>query len=147
MMEKGSEMSVLSLVELLNALQVLEKKITVALMYSGLRVPQFRLLEQLDACGEATVTEISIRMKITRATASVMVNELVRAGIVGTLENPSDRRSFHVRLTELGRNKLQVARSDMAVMQDKISRQFSGETLQHLNAFAHQMLHPRERRN
>lgn len=140
-------MSVLKVVELLSALQVFEKKITVALMYSGLRVPQFRLLELLDACGEATVTEMSKRMNITRATASVMINELVRSGIAVTVENPSDRRSFHIRLTELGRNKLHVARSDMAVMQDKISKRYPEETLQHLNVFAQQMLQGREPRD
>ncbi len=139
----GKKMSEMSLVELINALQVLEKKITVALMYSGLRVPQFRLLEQLDASGDATVTEMSKRLNITRATASVMINELIRTGIVRTVENPIDRRSFHIHLTELGRNKLHVARSDMAVMQDKISRRLPAETLNHLNEFSRLILYPK----
>jgi len=137
-------MSLLMVVDLLKAVQVFEKKMTVALMYSGLRMPQFRLLDLLDECEEATVTEMSKRMGVTRATASVMINELVRAGIVAVDENPSDRRSFHIRLTELGRNKLTVARSDMTVMQDKISRKYSQETIRVLNEFAHKMLHPKE---
>lgn len=137
-------MSGLNLIDLLKAVQVFEKKITVALMYSGLRMPQFRLLDLLDECGAATVTEMSKKMKVTRATASVMINELIRSGIVAVDDNPSDRRSFHIRLTELGRNKLAVARSDMAVMQDKISRKYSAETLRVLNEFAHKMLHPKE---
>lgn len=137
-------MSVLDVMELLKAVQVLEKKITVALMYSGLRVPQFRLLDLIDQCEEATVTVMSKRMGVTRASTSVMINELIRAGIVAVDENPTDRRSFHLRLTELGRNKLTVARSDMAVMQNKISGRHSEETLQVLMDFAHKMLYPRE---
>lgn len=137
-------MSTLKLIDLMNALQLLEKKTAVALMYSGLRVPQFRILEMLDACGEATVTEMSKRMNVTRATASVMINELIRAGIVATVENPSDRRSFHINLTELGRNKLNVARSDMGVMQSKISKRYSAETIRHLNEFAQLMLGQKE---
>lgn len=137
-------MSVLDVIELLKAVQVLEKKITVALMYSGLRVPQFRLLDLIDQCEEATVTVMSKRMGVTRASTSVMINELIRAGIVAVDENPTDRRSFHLRLTELGRNKLTVARSDMAVMQNKISGRYSEETLQVLMDFAHKMLYPRE---
>ncbi len=137
-------MSTLKLIDLMNALQLLEKKIAVALMYSGLRVPQFRILELLDACGEATVTEMSKRMNITRATASVMINELIKAGIVATVENPSDRRSFHINLTELGRNKLNVARSDMGVMQSKISKRYSAETIRQLNEFAQLMLGQKE---
>jgi DNA-binding MarR family transcriptional regulator len=124
-MEKGYVMSILNVVDLLKAVQVFEKKIAVALMYSGLRMPQFRLLDLLDNCEEATVTEMSKRMGVSRATTSVMINELVRAAVVSVGENPSDRRSFHIRLTEIGRNKLNVARSDMAVMQDKIASKYS----------------------
>ncbi len=83
-------------------------------------------------------------MNVTRATASVMINELIRAGIVATVENPSDRRSFHINLTELGRNKLNVARSDMGVMQSKISKRYSAETIRHLNEFAQLMLGQKE---
>ncbi len=137
-------MSVLDVIELLKALQVLEKKITVALMYSGLRVPQFRLLDLIEQCEEATVTVMSKRMGVTRASTSVMINELIRAGIVAVDENPTDRRSFHLRLTDLGRNKLTVARSDMAVMQNKIAGRYSEETLQALMDFAHKILYPRE---
>jgi len=130
----------LNVVDLLRALQVLEKRVAVALMYSGLRVPQFRLLSLLDAHGPATVTEMSAALEVTRATVSVMVNELIRGGVVVGEENPSDRRSFHLHLTELGRNKLKVARSDMAVMQQKISGDYSDETLQLLNDFASEVL-------
>ncbi len=137
-------MSVLDVIELLKAVQVLEKKITVALMYSGLRVPQFRLLDLIEQCEEATVTVMSKRMGVTRASTSVMINELIRAGIVAVDENPTDRRSFHLRLTDLGRNKLTVARSDMAVMQNKIAGRYSEETLQALMDFAHKILYPRE---
>jgi DNA-binding MarR family transcriptional regulator len=133
-------MSELNVVDLLRALQVMEKKISVALMYSGLRIPQFRLLEYLDNHDSATVTEISSAMGVTRATISVMTNELIRSSVLITEDNPTDRRSFHLRLTELGRNKLNVARSDMAVMRKKISRNYSEETLKQLNAFARQVL-------
>jgi len=133
-------MSELNVVDLLRALQVLEKRIAVALMYSGLRIPQFRLLSLLDEKGPLTVTEISSTLDVTRATISVMVNELIRSGVLITEENPSDRRSFHLCLTDLGRNKLNVGRSDMAVMQQKISKNYSGEMLQMLNDFSRQVL-------
>lgn len=129
-------MEQLEVVELLRALQILERNASVALMYSGLRVPQFRLLVSLEEMGQATVTEMSARLHVTRATASVMINELIRSGIVAVLDNPVDRRSFHIQLTENGRNKLHVARSDLAVMQEKLSRRLTPETVAVLNAFA-----------
>lgn len=129
-------MEQLNVVELLRALQTLERNASVALMYSGLRVPQFRLLVMLAEMGQATVTEMSERLHVTRATASVTINELIRSGIVAVLENPFDRRSFHIRLTENGANKLHVARSDLAVMQEKLSRRLAPSTVAVLNEFS-----------
>ena len=75
---------------------------TVALMYSGLRIPQFRLLDLLAQAGRATVTEMSEKLHVTRATASVMINELIKAGLVTMAENIADRRSFHIYIAEPG---------------------------------------------
>jgi DNA-binding MarR family transcriptional regulator len=129
-------MEYLDVVRLLKAAQALERNVTVALMYSGLRVPQFRLLDVLADAGQATVTEMSDKLRITRATASVMINELIRLGIIVMVENPADRRSFYIRLTEMGVNKLTVARNDLAVFQDKVSKRYSTEAIRVLNEFA-----------
>lgn len=130
----------LDVVGLLNATQQLERNVAISLMYSGLRLAQFRLLDLIAASKDATVTEASRRMNITRATASVMINELIRTGVLAVVENPSDRRSFHVRLTELGMNKLNVARSDLSVLMDTLSTRYSVETIRALNGFARLML-------
>ena len=129
-------MAQLNVSELLRALQVLERNVSVALMYSGLRIPQFRLLELLSEYGQQTVTGVSKQLHITRATASVQINELIRIGVIAVVDNDHDRRSFHVQLTELGINKLKVARSDLSVMQEKLSCQYDAETLQALNRFS-----------
>jgi DNA-binding MarR family transcriptional regulator len=136
-------MQQLQVSDLLRAMQILERNVSVTLMYSGLRPPQFRLLTLLSEQGQATVTEVSQQLHITRATASVQINELIQAGIVAVVENEQDRRSFHVRLTELGLNKLKVARNDLAVMQQKLNRHFSPQTIAALNAFAAAMLQQR----
>jgi DNA-binding MarR family transcriptional regulator len=129
-------MEQLDVIGLMRVLQTLERNMSVALMYSGLRIPQFRLLDLLDSLGRATVTELSQKLHITRATASVMINELLAAGIVATVEHQSDRRSFHVHLTELGSDKLAVGRKDVQVYLNKISARYPAETVRSLNAFA-----------
>ena len=108
-------MGQLDVIALLKAVQILERNVNVTLMYSGLRVPQFRLLDAVAEAGQATVTEMSVALNITRATASVMVNDLIRSGSVAAVDNHSDRRSFYVRLTEAGLHRLQSARSDLSV--------------------------------
>jgi DNA-binding MarR family transcriptional regulator len=136
-------MAQLNVSDLLRVLQILERNVSVTLMYSGLRIPQFRLLELISEQGQLTVTEVSRELHITRATASVQINELIRAGIIAMVENETDRRSFHVHITELGRNKLNVARSDLGVMKQKLSGQYTEETINALNAFAADSLQQR----
>lgn len=128
-------MEQLDVVALIKAAQTLERNANVALMYSGLRLPQFRLLDTLAASGQATVSEMSERLSISRATASVLINELIRNGSIAVVENPSDRRSFHIRLTDHGMEKLQVARSDLAVLIDKLSKRHPEDTVRLLNGF------------
>jgi DNA-binding MarR family transcriptional regulator len=134
--EKSSGMELLDVVGLLRAVQILERNMSVALMYSGLRIPQFRLLNVLSQTGQATVTELSEKLHVTRATASVMVNELIRSGALAVVENPADRRSFHIRITDAGMHRLNVARSDVGVFVDKVSRRYSPTVIKILNEFA-----------
>jgi len=129
-------MEQLDVIGLMQALQALERNMSVALMYAGLRIPQFRLLDALERMGQATVTEMSQALHITRATASVLINELLAAGVVATVEHESDRRSFHVRLTELGMNKLSVGRKDINVYLSKVSAHYPPEMVSMLNLFA-----------
>lgn len=132
-------MEQLDVIALLHAAQMLERNVTVSLMYSGLRIWQYRLLEALSLTGQSTVTEMSKKLHVTRASASAMIAELINADIVAVVDNPSDRRSFHVRLTDLGRDKLNVARRDLGVLQSQISKQYPAEMLEMLNAFARLM--------
>ena len=134
--EQGGGMEHLDVIGLLRAAQVLERNMSVALMYSGLRIPQFRLLNLLAQAGQATVTEMSEKLHVTRATASVMINELIRSGALAVVENPADRRSFHIRITDAGMQKLNVARSDMGVFVDKVSGRYSPAAIKILNEFA-----------
>ena len=126
----------LDVVKLLKAAQTLERNISVSLMYSGLRVPQYRLLDVLAGMGRATVTEMSEKLNVRRATASVLINELIKSGIVEVTENASDRRSFHIRLTRMGTGKLEAARKDISVFREKLSQKYSPETIKTLNEFS-----------
>jgi DNA-binding MarR family transcriptional regulator len=126
----------LDVVKLLKAAQNLERNISVSLMYSGLRVPQYRLLDALAGMGQATVTEMSEKLSVRRATASVLINELIQSGIVEVTENNADRRSFHIRLTRMGAGKLEAARKDIAVFREKLSQKYPPEMIKMLNEFA-----------
>ncbi len=130
----------LDVVGLLVALRQLERNVSISLMYSGVRTTQYRLLDLIDGDDQATVTQLSRKLNITRASASVMINELIKDGVLRMEENPADRRSFHLQLTASGRNKLQVARADLSVLCDKLSKRYSEEMVRSLNRFAETVL-------
>ena len=129
-------MTQIRVMELLEATQMFERKLTLALMYSCLRLPQFRAMLFLEISGKITVSDLSRHLNVTRATVSVLVNELVKAGLVESLANSSDKRSYYIRLTESGLKRLTLAKSEVAMITESLSLDFCDETVQALNQFA-----------
>ena len=126
-------MESLRVIELLEATQTIEKKLNLALMYSGLRLPQFRAMLFLDKSGKITVSDLSRYLNVTRATMSVLINNLIKAKIVECISNPKDKRSFYIKLTESGQSRLKLAKSEVALVEENITRGFSAETIEILN--------------
>ena len=126
-------MESLHIIQLLEATQIFEKKLNLALMYSGLRIPQFRAMLFLEKSGKITVSDLSRYLNVTRATMSVLVNDLLKADIVESIKNPKDKRSFYLLLTESGVRRLELAKKEVNLVQEKISSEFTAETIQTLN--------------
>lgn len=133
-------MEQLQVLELLEATQQFEKKFNLALMYSGLRIPQFRTMIFLEKSGKITVSDLSRYMNVTRATMSVLVNQLLNASIVESINNISDKRSFYIKLTESGLRRLELAQKEVSLVENNISLSFSLETIKALNNFSREML-------
>ncbi len=131
----------LNVLEFLDGAHVIERRFALALMYTGLRIPQFRAMNFLSQSGRLTVSELSDKLGVTRASASNLVNELIKAGIATSQENESDKRSFYVSLTDSGKRRLVVARNDISIVQMSISRNFPESTIQQLNEFSELIKH------
>ena len=129
-------MEKLKVLELLDAVTAFEQKLNLALMYSALRLPQYRVMVFLEKAGKITVTDLSKQMNVTRATMSVLVNKLLKANIVEVIDNTSDKRSFYVRLTDSGLNRLEVARKDLGLVEESITEGISEEQVKLLNEFS-----------
>lgn len=129
-------MAKLNVLDLLDAVQAFEQKMSLALMYSALRLPQYRVMVFLEKAGKITVTDLSKQLNVTRATMSVLVNELLKAEIVESIKNSTDKRSFYVRLTESGQKRLAVARKDLRFVEESISEHFSEERIKEINEFS-----------
>lgn len=70
---------------------------------SGLTLPQMHTIEIIGALGEPRMKELAGAMGVSTGALTVLVDRLVRAGLVDRLQNPDDRRSIRVSLTEAGR--------------------------------------------
>ena len=126
-------MDTLHIIQLLEATQIFEKKLNMALMYSGLRIPQFRAMLFLEKSGKITVSDLSRYLNITRSTMSVLANELLNADIIENIKNPNDKRSFYMKLTESGQRRLVLARTEVELVQESISEGFPPEMITTLN--------------
>ena len=122
--------------ELLEAVQVFENKLNLALMYSGLRLPQFRAMMFMEKAGKITVSDLGRQQAISRATASVLVAGMTKAGIVESVANRADKRSFYIKLTESGLNRLQLAKNEVALVEESLSKHIPSETVHALNTLS-----------
>ncbi|MCI0554664.1 MAG: MarR family transcriptional regulator [Anaerolineae bacterium] len=74
---------------------------------TGLSMPQFSVMMQLHHRGNCAIGDISERFDITNAAASQLVDKLVQGGFIKRDEDPRDRRSKMLNLTDKGRDLIQ----------------------------------------
>jgi DNA-binding MarR family transcriptional regulator len=78
---------------------------------SLLSVPQFRALAFLDRSPGACLFHVADHLGVTRPTASVIVDRLVRRGLLARADDPRERRRIALTLTPKGTRLLDEARS------------------------------------
>ncbi len=77
---------------------------------AGLSVPRFRVLVFLGRHPGSSLTVIAEHLGVTGATASIMVERLVQAGLVTRKAHPEERRRVEVFLTPAGEELTRAAR-------------------------------------
>ncbi|MET0012663.1 MAG: MarR family transcriptional regulator [Sedimenticola sp.] len=133
-------MATLRILELLEASQSIEKKLNLALVYSRLRLPQFRTLLLLEKAGKMTVSDLSRCLNVTRATMSVLVNQLVENDLLEMVKHKRDKRSFFLQLSEKGRARLKLAQHELELVMDRLDLDLEDEKIEILNAFSREVL-------
>lgn len=74
---------------------------------TGITLPQMHTLEVLGSAGNMRMKELADKMSVTTGSLTVLVDKLVRAGLVAREPNIHDRRSIIVRLTVEGEELFQ----------------------------------------
>lgn len=74
----------------------------------GLTMPQFTVLEVLYSKGDLTVKEIISKVLSSGGSMTVVVRNLEEQGLVYRRENPDDRRSYLISISDAGRRLMDV---------------------------------------
>lgn len=91
---------------LLGVMRSLEKPLAKHVLAENLTVTQFAVLEMLLHKGELTVNEIIEGVFSTSGNISVVIDNLIKAGLLEKKLNPNDGRSRLIDLTPQGRDKI-----------------------------------------
>ena len=67
---------------------------------SKLTISQFQYIDAIYELGEPAITEIAHRLNITKASVTTGIHKLVNMGYVIKTQSNTDKRVFHVSLTE-----------------------------------------------
>jgi len=74
-------------------------------------VPQLRALGLVHRHPGASLTDVAVHLGVTPATASVLVDRLVRGGLLHRDSHPHERRRIRLSLTREGSQHLRTARA------------------------------------
>ena len=115
--------------ELLDAFYSLENQLSVLLMESALTIPRFRVMTFIENYENATLSDVSAALKITNATASVLVKELLKADLILYKKNPDDARSKYIELTSNGRDRYFIAKDSLQKLYKKLTARMSAKSV------------------
>jgi DNA-binding MarR family transcriptional regulator len=71
--------------------------------FARLTIAQLQYIDAIHQLGEPTITEIAVRLNITKASVTAGVNKLVSLGYAVKTPSSMDRRALQVSLTAAGR--------------------------------------------
>lgn len=105
--EKGAAYSRLS--TYITTVVTVNKVIADALKSSGLSVPEFRILFELESRGSVSGTQIGTALDMKPSFVTATTDDLAARELVSKLKNSSDRRVATVSLTSTGRELVHAA--------------------------------------
>ena len=92
------------------------------------------LLRNLKTLGPRTVPELAAMRPVSRQHIQMLVNELLRDGLVVLADNPAHRRSKHVRITAKGKAALAAMEAREAPLVKDLAGRFSRRDLARLDS-------------
>jgi DNA-binding MarR family transcriptional regulator len=100
------DLSLIALRRVLRATELFNRELAQSV---GLTATQFRVLQIVAEKDHCTATEISLRMHISQATVTSLVDKLVNKKMVVRKRSDTDRRQTDIFATDMGRTAIEQA--------------------------------------
>ena len=110
--------SLIALRRILRATDLFDREIK---QTAGITPVQFRVLQVIAEKGHATAKEISLRMRVSQATVTSLIDKLVRESMVTREKSATDRRQINIHITDKG---LQTIKDAPDPLQQRFVRKF-----------------------
>ena len=104
-----------------------QRKVMAGLSDSGLTAGQPKVLDYLGLHDGSMQKDIAAGCQIDPATLTGLLGRMEEKGLIQRRVQPEDRRSFHVYLTEQGRDRQRLVRRTLEQMGDEVLAGFSRE--------------------
>lgn len=82
-------------------------------------------METIQALGAPTINEFASFMRISPPNAAYKVNSLIKKGYVKKVQSASDKRIFHLEVTQKYKDYYDISTTYMKEVMDRISHRFS----------------------
>ncbi len=101
---------------------------------TSLTYNQFQYINAIDELGQPTITQIAMRLNITKASVTAGINKLVQMGYVVKTQSSEDRRVLHTRLTAAGEQLIQAKLQALKAYGEFVSSSLSEEEARQFEA-------------
>lgn len=109
--------------------RTVERLVSLALVEPALSLSQYRMLAEFLERDTLTVSELSIRLNITKPSVTNLVKQLQTMKLINIQPDPDDQRSKRLTLTRDGKQRLKIANEYLAVLEKRLAKSCSVEQL------------------
>lgn len=107
---------------------------------SGLSPAQMHAVEIIGHHESLRMKELAEKMGITTGTLTVMVDRLEKNGLVVRQPHPTDRRSYVIVLTELGREQFEEHHQMHCLLTAEITATFNDDEMDNLKGYLERLV-------
>ena len=130
---------------LIKASKQLKNKLDNELKRFDITAAQFSVMNQIKSSKEPiTAAEIAQRLGSDRPTISEIINRLEKKGMIVKLDNPKDKRSFYLQISEKSSQFVDEITKITDQLNDNIFSIYSQEEANQLAKMLHQLLESTE---